>query len=185
MGAGSTFPFVQPTLSAILPMPMSRDVATGYPAVGPDAPVFEEWYADLLVGYQLLPEYGDRLITVEDLEALDLRPRTLRRAAADNLEKHLDRVEIHGLPPVFTLSFEGNEAALLTSDEVWSSLEAQVDGEIVVGVPARDVMFVTGSESQAGLEKIHRACERIFFAGHGNLLSRHLLVRRQGGWEPL
>jgi hypothetical protein len=46
-------------------------------------------------------------------------------------------------------------------------------------------MFVTGSESQAGLEKVHRACERVFFAGHENLLSRHLLVWRQGGWESL
>lgn len=166
-------------------MPLSRTVAEQYPAVGPEAPLLEEWYADLLVGYQLLPEYGDRLVTVDDLETLDLRPRSLRRTAAENLEKQLDRVEIHGLPPVFTLSFEGLEAALLTSDEVWASLEAQVEGEIVVGAPARDVMFVTGSQSQAGLEKIHRACERIFFAGHENLLSRHLIVRRQGVWEAL
>ncbi|WP_203657370.1 DUF1444 family protein [Actinocatenispora rupis] len=162
---------------------MSRDAAEQHPAVGPDAPLLEEWYADLVVGFLLLPQFGDRLITTGDLEALDMRPRSLRRTAAENLEKQLDRVDVHGLPPVFTLSFDGLEAALLTSDEVWSSLEAQVEGEIVVGVPARDVMFVTGSKSQAGLEKIHRACERIFFAGHENLLSRHLLVRRQGIWH--
>ena len=166
-------------------MPMSRDVAAELPAAGPDAPVLEEWYADLVVGYHLPPPHGDRLITADDLTGLELGPRQLRRAATDNLAAALERVEVHGLPPVFTLSFEGSEAALLTSDDVWSSLAEQVEGEVVVGAPARDVMFVTGSESQAGLEKVHRACERVFFAGHENLLSRHLLVWREGGWESL
>jgi len=165
-------------------MPLSRDAATALPAAGPDAPVLEEWYADLVVGYHLVPPY-DRLVTAEDLAALDLRPRSLRRVAAENLAHQLERVEVHGLPPVFTLSFEGSEAALLTCDEVWSSLAEQVEGEVVVGAPARDVMFVTGSESQPGLAKVHRACERVFFAGQDNLLSRHLLVWRQGGWEAL
>lgn len=166
-------------------MPLSRDVASAFPAAGPDAPVLEEWYADLVVGFHLPPPYGDRLVTADDLTGLDLGHRQLRRMAADNLAGQLERVEVHGLPPVFTLSFEGAEAALLTSDDVWSSLAEQVEGEVVVGAPARDVMFVTGSESQAGLEKVHRACERVFFAGHENLLSRHLLVWRQGGWESL
>lgn len=166
-------------------MPMSRAAADGYPVSGPDAPVLEEWYADLVVGYAVGPPYGEQMVTDEDLEALEMRPRTLRRTAADNLTARLDDVEVHGLPPVFTLAFEGLEATLLTSDEVWESLDAQVDGDVVVGAPARDVMFVTGTESQAGLEKIHRACERVFFAGHENLLSRRLLVWRQGGWEPL
>lgn len=164
-------------------MPMSRQAADDYPTSGPDAPVLEEWYADLVVGFAVGPPYGGQLVTAEDLEALEMRPRTLRRTAADNLAARLDDVEVHGLPPVFTLAFEGLEASLLTSDEVWDSLEAQVDGDVVVGAPARDVMFVTGSESQAGLEKIHRACERVFFAGHENLLSRHLLARRGGIWH--
>jgi uncharacterized protein YtpQ (UPF0354 family) len=162
---------------------MSRAVADAFPAAGPDAPVLEDFYTGLVVGYAVGPPYGEHLVTDDDLAMLDLRRRALRRTAADNLDARLDKIEVHGLPPVFTLAFDGIEASLLTSDEVWASLVGQVDGEIVVGAPAQDVMFVTGSESQAGLEKVHRACERVFFAGHENLLSRHLLVRRSGGWE--
>ncbi len=164
---------------------MSRDAAAEFPSTGPDAPIHEEWFADLVVGYTVGPPYGEQWVTAADLADLDMRPRSLRRNAADNLEARLDRVEVHGLPPVFTLSFDGVESALLTSDEVWESLAGQVEGEIVVGVPARDVMFVTGTDSQAGLEKVHRACERIFFAGSENLVSPNLLVRRGAGWELL
>lgn len=166
-------------------MPMSRDAAAEFPSHGPEKPVQEDWYADLVVGYTVGPPYGDQFVTAADLDALDMRPRSLRRHAADNLETVLERVEVHGLPPVFTLSFEGIEAALLTSDEVWESLAGQVEGDIVVGAPSRDVMFVTGSDSEAGMSKVHRACERIFFAGQENLLSRRLLVRRGPGWELL
>jgi uncharacterized protein YtpQ (UPF0354 family) len=174
---------VQVTVSAILPLPMSRDAADALYEPGPDAPVLEEWYADLVVGYSVGPPYGEQFVTEADLEELEMRPRSLRRAAADNLSERLDEVEVHGLPPVFTLTFDGLEAALLASEEVWDSLAPQVDGEIVVGAPARDVMFVTGSESEAGLSKLTRACERVFFAGQDNLVSRNLLVRRAGIWQ--
>lgn len=176
---------VQVTVSTILPMPMSRAAATELATGDQDVPVLEEWHAGLVVGYAADPPAAERFVTDEDLAALDMRPRTLRRTAADNLDARLDQVEVHGLAPVFTLSFEGMEATLLTSDEVWESLTDQVEGDVVVGAPARDVMFVTGTESQAGLEKINRACERVFFAGHDNLLCRQLLVRRDGIWDVL
>ena len=56
-------------------------------------------------------------------------------------------------------------------------------GDLVVGVPARDVVIVTGSQSPSGLEKARRAVERVFFAGDQHLLSRELLVRRHGIWQ--
>lgn len=174
---------MQVTPSAIIPILMPQEQATAYPPGDPEAPVVEEYYSDMAVAYSAGPPYGQRLVTNADLDMLGLGQRGLRRAAAANLQGQLDRVEIHGLPPVFTLSFDGLESTLLLSDEVWNSLADQVDGETVIGAPARDVLFVTGSRSQPGLEKIHRACERIFFAGHDNLLSRHLMVRRNGGWE--
>ncbi|MFC7480830.1 hypothetical protein ACFQX7_13480 [Luedemannella flava] len=59
-----------------------------------------------------------------------------------------------------------------------------VPGDIVVGVPARDVVIVTGSDSLPGLEKARRAVDRVLFAGDENPLTQHLLVRRNGTWEP-
>jgi uncharacterized protein YtpQ (UPF0354 family) len=144
---------VQVTPSAIISIPLPADAADAYRPGDPDAPILDEYPGELVVAYTVGPPYGERLVSAGDLDALDLSLRALRRSAAANLA------------------------------DVWDSLADQVDGEIVVGAPARDVLFLTGSGSQAGLEKIHRACERVFFAGHANLLSRHLLIRRDGGWH--
>lgn len=175
---------MQPSPSAIIPTMLSVDHLPAYRPGDPDSPILEEYSEDLVVAYTIGPPFGQRLVREGDLEALDLSLRALRRSAAANLAGLLDRVEIHGLPPVFTLSFEGAEASLLLSDDVWDSMASQVDGEMVIGAPARDVLFLTGSQSQAGLEKIHRACSRIAFANDENLLSPHLLVRRDRGWHP-
>jgi hypothetical protein len=82
------------------------------------------------------------------------------------------------------LSFEGLESSLLLANDFWARLEGAVPGELVVGVPSRDCVIVTGSQSGPGLEKAKRCVERVFFAGGDNLISRGLLVRRGGVWEP-
>jgi uncharacterized protein YtpQ (UPF0354 family) len=81
------------------------------------------------------------------------------------------------------LSFEGIESSVVLADAFWDSLEGAVPGELVVGVPARDVVIITGSRSKVGLDKTQRAVDRVFFAGGAHLLLRDLLVRRGGDWE--
>ena len=90
------------------------------------------------------------------------------------------RAEFHGQPPALMLSFEGLESSLLLATDFWRRLEGAVPGELVVGVPARDVVIVTGSQSQPGMEKAKRCVERVFFAGGENPLAPNLLVRRMG-----
>ncbi|MEV4131525.1 hypothetical protein AB0J72_05105 [Dactylosporangium sp. NPDC049742] len=81
------------------------------------------------------------------------------------------------------LQFDGVASTLLLAEPFWAGLERAVPGELVVGVPARDAVIVTGSQSPPGLAKVRRAIDRIFFAGDPHLLSRKLLVRRRGVWE--
>jgi hypothetical protein len=52
-------------------------------------------------------------------------------------------------------------------------------------VPARDVVVVTGSQSQEGLAKARSAVDRVFSAGDQYLLARTLLVRRDSRWAAL
>ena len=59
----------------------------------------------------------------------------------------------------------------------------RVPGELVIGMPRRDALIITGSRSPAGLAKVRRAVDRTFFAGGTHLLTRNLLVRRGGGWR--
>ncbi len=148
------------------------------------AAVRDEGFADLSVVYTFGPDFGRRVVTHADLGQLQLHPRMLRQSAFQHLEVLSSRAEFHGQPPALMLSFEGLESSLLLANDFWTRLEGAVPGELVVGVPARDVVVVTGSQSGPGLEKAKRCVERVFFAGGDNLVARGLLVRRGGAWEP-
>jgi hypothetical protein len=156
---------------------------------GPDdqqvsaAHLTDGFLGDLSVAYSAGPPYGQRLLTWDELGGLGLVRGDLRREAAENLHACLDRVGIHGQPPALMLSFDGLESSLLLARPLWDDLEQSVPGDLVVGVPARDVVIFTGSQSRSGLQKVRRAVDRVFFAGGPHLLSRDLLVRRQRRWE--
>lgn len=156
-------------------------VSVGDPAYN-DRHVLDVLFDDLVVGYSLGRPYGERLMTWADFKRLEMPRRELRRRAAAHLDASMDNVGIHGQPPALMLSFEGIESSLLLCDDFWDSLEGSVPGSIVIGMPARDVVIVTGSQSPAGLAKARRAVDRLFFAGGTHLLTRHLLVRRDGSW---
>ncbi|GAA1768974.1 hypothetical protein GCM10009681_45380 [Luedemannella helvata] len=165
--------------------------ATLFPLLAPaetesraDAVVRDEFCADLAVVYSFGPPFGQRLVTHEDLRKQDLNVRALRRTAQEQLEQLADRAQFHGRPPALMLSFDGLESSLLLSERFWARMAEIVPGEIVVGVPARDVVIVTGSESAPGLEKARRAVDRVLFAGDEHPLTQHLLVRRNGAWQP-
>lgn len=149
----------------------------------PAAPVFDEFTAELAVAYSFGPPYGQRLVSWLDLDKLGLSRRELRSRATENINGMLETVRVHRDPPALVLYFDGIESSLLLADSLWLELAARVPGELVVGVPARDVVVVTGSQSRQGLEKAKSAVERVFFAGDQHLLSRQLLVRRDGYWQ--
>ena len=167
------------TSATVLPVLVSVD-DPGYQ----ERNVLDEYFGDLVVGYTAGPPFGERLITWDDLDRLEVSRRDLRRRAALQLDAMLDEVRVHGQPPALMLSFDGLESSLLLSEAFWDGLEQSVPGELVVGVPARDVVIITGSHSRTGLEKARRAVDRVFFAKGDHLLMPGLLTWRDGEWEP-
>lgn len=152
------------------------------PAAGPEV-LREAFVGELEVAYQFAPPYEPRLLTWQGWERTGMSRAELRRAAAAALYQRLDQVAIHGQPPALMLSFDGLESSVLLAHPFWDDLAASIPGDVVVGVPARDVVIFTGTESPPGLQKVRRAVDRMFFAGGAQLLSRELLVRRQRCWE--
>ena len=79
-----------------------------------------------------------------DLDALIPRDEALA-AARTNLVREVGRIHVRGEGPVFMLIAGGNyEASLVTVPAVWEALEGLLDGPPLVGIPARDLVFVTG-----------------------------------------
>jgi uncharacterized protein YtpQ (UPF0354 family) len=147
--------------------------------------VFDALFDDLVVGYSLGYPYGERLMEWPDFERLRMSRRELRHRAAAQLDTSIDRMAIHGQPPALMLSFEGIESSVLLCDEFWDGLEGRVPGSIVVGVPARDVVIITGSRSAAGVAKARLAVDRMFYAGTHHPLRQGLLMRQHSRWQPM
>jgi uncharacterized protein YtpQ (UPF0354 family) len=164
-------------------LPILAPAAGEDPRRDPAAPVHDEFPADLAVAYSFGPPYGMRLVTWLDLDRLALSQQMVRERARENLDAMLGAVRVHGRSPALMLWFDGIESSLLLADALWLRLSTCVPGELVVGVPARDVVVVTGSQSRQGLDKARRTVERVFSAGDQYLLTRQLLVRRSDGWE--
>ena len=53
------------------------------------------------------------------------------------------------------------EASLLAVPDFWSKGQFKVDGEIVVAIPARDHLLITGSRNAEGLAKLREVAARV------------------------
>jgi uncharacterized protein YtpQ (UPF0354 family) len=81
----------------------------------------------------------------------------LHDLALENLGRILPKIEMRGGPDdVWQISAGGDyEASLLLVDALWSKGQIKVSGDIVVAVPGKDALFVTGSRNRAGLARLH------------------------------
>ena len=159
--------------------------ARDYRHAGSAEPVLDDFVAGLAVVYVSGPPYDKRLLARPDLDRLGWSRQMLRRRALETLDRRRDAVRVYGQPPARMLSFEGLESSLLLAGQIWDDLAGVVPGDVVVGVPARDVVIVTGTRSPSGLARVRRAVDRMFFAHHRHPLSGRLLVRRGRSWEAL
>jgi uncharacterized protein YtpQ (UPF0354 family) len=64
-------------------------------------------------------------------------------------------VDAGGLVTMFSAGGD-YEASLLLFDHIWSSGQVKVKGDIVVAVPAKDTLVVTGSQNRKGLDAMRK-----------------------------
>jgi uncharacterized protein YtpQ (UPF0354 family) len=145
--------------------------------------VFEDLNEDLVVVYAEDSPKSIRYLAAKDLEQLGLRREELRPLAVGNLEKLLPDIQLRRGELVSMLTAGGNyEASLLLLDAIWSGGQLQVDGEIVVAVPARDLLLFTGSRHKAGVARLREIAVRAAREESYSLTGR-LFVYRNGKFQ--
>jgi len=143
----------------------------------PQELVAEPLNSDLVVVYAENRLGALRILSSRD----DVGDRTrLRDAALTNLSRLLPKIEIRpGSDGVLLISAGGEfDASLLLADDLWSGGQVKVDGDIVVAVPAKDVLIATGSHNAPGLARLRAAAAK--FASGPNGLTTALFVYRDG-----
>ena len=145
--------------------------------------VAEPFIADIFLVYAV--DLGDStmLLDVAGLKGLDIPIKKLRKLAIDNLKRKTQEIRRYGDGPVYMLTAGGTfEASLLLVDEIWEQQEDSVPGYLVAGIPCRDTLIYTGSQSAEGIERLRQAVKELYETG-GYAISKTLVVRQKGKWE--
>lgn len=175
---------IVPIMQARVPVELQLELP-----VPPEAlPVREAFVGDLYMTYALESPGRFEYVTPLHCAQMGMRPDSLRAQAAANLRTRRPDLAMNWYPDARAVSIGlgGDlEAGLLLDDGLMDKLAQDVDGDLVVAVPARTVFVATGTGHRDGLEKLRWTVDRVW-PGGDHLLTRDLLVRRGGGaWEIL
>src|SRR5689334_6074456 len=120
---------------------------------GDEKLVLRPFVGQLLISYVV--EKGDlgRPFSERDLRVSGIDELRLHERALDNLARHVRSVGIRlrAYGSIMAVLFDGDlEATLMLYPTLWDHLREEMGDELVVGVPARDVLAVSPLESAEG-----------------------------------
>lgn len=143
---------------------------------------YETLNKDLLVFYVVDSEHNLKFLGQKELDQLKIKGTELRQLSLTNLETILPEIKKHGDGGTFMVTAGGTyEASLLLMETLWSRDNFEVRGDIVVSVPSRDLLLVTGSKDSEGLARIREIAQQTMSEG-GYTLTDQLFVRKDGKW---
>jgi uncharacterized protein YtpQ (UPF0354 family) len=160
--------------------------ASGAKDVSRVADVHEDYNGALMIFYAEDREKGIAYLTSEELARAGLKRSELRALAVRNLKGLISAVDLQGGEGLYMVTAGGDyEASLILVDDLWTgpSITPKVKGEVVIAIPARDLLLVTGSEDPAGLKKLRELARKVMAEGSYTLTDQ-LFVRRGGKFVP-
>jgi hypothetical protein len=203
-----------PRSSLIVPLMKARvpaEIQLEFPLPADEEPIRDPFAGDLYVTYALeiadegLPS-GRRHehVARRHCAEMGVPPGELRRRAVINLRDLRPELSLSWYPDVraVTVSLGGTagrgtlESGLLLDEGFLEKLAQDVDGDLVVAAPARDVFVASGTGHPDGVDKLRWAVAQVWAGDRdasdptwdvpaGSLLTHDLMVRRGGAWDVL
>ncbi|QFG26924.1 DUF1444 family protein [Actinomadura sp. WMMB 499] len=175
------------------------EVQLEFPLPVDEEPVRDAFAGELYVTYALEhTEDGGRRyehVARRHCAELGVEAGELRRRAVLNLRDRRPELGLNWYPDVraVTVTLGGLEASLLLDEGFLEKLAQDVEGDLVVAAPARDVFVASGTGHPEGVDKLRWAVAQVWArdaepewdAPASALLGHDLLVRRAGVWEIL
>lgn len=126
--------------------------------------VYEVYNEDLVILYGENFEKGIRYISDKMLERSGIPKDSLRDIGMRNLKKMIPTLQIRA-DSAGSCSLEAGgifESSMILSKTLWTENEFPVQGDLVVAIPARSLLFISGSREKAGLQKISTYAKEAF-----------------------
>jgi uncharacterized protein YtpQ (UPF0354 family) len=154
--------------------------------------VYERINDDLCIVYMLDSENSMRAVSRKDMEEMKVNEQEIRAIAIRNMDAYFDkkglkiqRLENTGHAKIYHVSLDENyEASILLLRKYWNKRNFDVAGRIVVFVPARNMVLVTGSGDEEGV-RIAGYLANSVYREFGYAISPRGYVYEAGSWEAL
>ncbi|RFU36844.1 hypothetical protein DZF91_35980 [Actinomadura logoneensis] len=151
--------------------------------------ITEPWLGELHIAHVFDLEDRFQYVTTDDCARLGIKPDELPHLRVHNLMHRRGKPRIvQGTHRIGFLLGGDLEASLLLVDALWDQIEPQIPGELIAAVPARDMLMVTGSQVEGGVEALVQNADQVWEdmkqrQDERLKLTRSLLVRRDGKWR--
>ena len=143
--------------------------------------VFERYNSELYIFYAEDKELSINYLTHDDFQKLDISLEELREKAIENFSQQIT-ITKYGGDGYFMITAGGNYEASIILMNIWEKENFDVDGTIVVAVPARDMLLVTGSKDSKNLHKMYDVVENTLTTGN-HIVSDKLFELVDGKFE--
>lgn len=145
--------------------------------------VYEPYNGDLFIFYAADTEYNIEYLQQKHLQELGIVKDELRQIAIENLGNMLE-IKKHDGDLMYMITAGGSYEASIILMNVWNKETFPVKGNIVVGIPTRDMLLITGSENSEGLHKLYDLIENANLNGD-HLVSEKMFELVNGKFEIL
>ncbi len=173
------YPMIKPTLNE------DEDTSARFDLKDSDLPIIEPYLAELHVAYVIDHEGYYKYVNSGDLKQWNINKDTLSKTAMENLYRLANgRAQFHGDSTYGMIVLNGNlEASLMLSDGFWEAITQTIKQKnLVIGIPAKDVLLITHLESSEGILMVKEAINKIYEHG-GDLITKWLFKREASAWS--
>ena len=148
-------------------------------------PVVKPLYEDLILFFAIDQGHSYKIIQNELLEKnphlnLDILYQTSMNAVIEEIG---EQIKIHGDPNnIFMITAGGNfEAAIILIDDFWNQIHQIMEGNVILSVPARDLLFICKENNLEAIAKLKEMVKGYFDNPETQgLLSKALYLRTVG-----
>ena len=142
---------------------------------GKEIPMLTEKYNDqLVIAYAADSKNNIKFLTEADLKTLSIPKDSLKSIAIKNLNKILPNFQIQDYHGLYMITAGGNyEASFILINSIWTKDNFPVDGDLIIAIPTRDLLIITGSNNKNGINKIREIVAQSFKPGNYQI-SEHL-----------
>jgi uncharacterized protein YtpQ (UPF0354 family) len=148
-----------------------------------DSPVSRNLIGNIILFYAFDMDTHFEIVSNKDLHNLKLSKEELHIKAVKNLNSLDLQIKAQKSTNLNMLTAGGNyEATLILLPEIMDSISSMVDGNLIVSVPARDILYFTGDKDPENIKAITEWTNKMTKEAD-KPLSNILLKRVSGSWE--